>query len=147
MVGEAFTLAQHPGARGLDHIGVRQPGAPQRKAIEIAPTGSVLVIDCRGGRAPAPAGRHPGSAVAKCAAWRGLVTRRQDCATRPEIARRNFPVYCKAPAAPISLIGHTRRREANVPIACGGVAVYPGDVDRLGDWRRRGRWLQRASPA
>ena len=24
----------------------------------------------------------------------------------PEIAQRNFPVYCKAPAAPISLIRH-----------------------------------------
>ena len=24
----------------------------------------------------------------------------------PEIAQRNFPVYCKAPAAPISLICH-----------------------------------------
>ena len=42
-------------------------------------------------------------------------------------AARNFPVYCKAPAAAISLVGH-HAVEGNVPIACGGVAVYPGDI-------------------
>ncbi len=45
----------------------------------------------------------------------------------PEIAERAFPVYCKAPSAPISLIGH-HAVDIDVPIACGGVAVYPRDV-------------------
>jgi regulator of RNase E activity RraA len=45
----------------------------------------------------------------------------------PEIAERDFPVYCKSASAPISLIYH-HAVDSNVPIACGGVAVYPGDV-------------------
>lgn len=45
----------------------------------------------------------------------------------PEHPQRSFPVFCKAPAAPISLITQ-HAVESNVPIACGGVAVYPGDV-------------------
>ena len=48
MVGEAFTLRNIPAREDLDHIGVYDnPEHPQRKAIEIAPPGSVLVIDCR----------------------------------------------------------------------------------------------------
>jgi regulator of RNase E activity RraA len=43
------------------------------------------------------------------------------------IARMDFPVYCAGGSAPLNLIHH-HAIDLNVPIGCGGVAVYPGDV-------------------
>ncbi len=126
MVGEAFTLRNIPAREDIDHIGVYEdPEHPQRKAIEIAPQGSVLVIDCRGDARSASAG----GILVRRLAVRGVAGLVTDGGLRdtPEIAQRDFPVYCRAPAAPISLIGH-HAVESNVPIACGGVAVYPGDI-------------------
>ncbi len=126
MVGEAFTLRNIPAREDIDHIGVYDnPEHPQRKAIEIAPPGSVLVIDCREDARAASAG----GILVRRLEVRGVAGLVTDGGLRdtPEIAQRNFPAYCKAPAAPISLIGH-HAVESNVPIACGGVAVYPGDV-------------------
>ena len=126
MVGEAFTLRNIPAREDIDHIGVYDnPEHPQRKAIEIAPPGSVLMIDCREDARSASAG----GILVKRLEVRGVAGMVTDGGLRdtPEIAQRNFPVYCKAPAAPISLIGH-HAVESNVPIACGGVGVYPGDI-------------------
>ena len=126
MVGEAFTLRNIPAREDIDHIGVYDnPDHPQRKAIEIAPAGSVLVIDCREDARSASAG----GILVRRLEVRGVAGLVTDGGLRdtPEVAQRSFPVYCKAPAAPISLIGH-HAVESNVPIACGGVAVYPGDV-------------------
>ena len=39
----------------------------------------------------------------------------------------DFPVFCAGAAAPLNLARH-HAVDLNVPIACGGVAVYPGDV-------------------
>jgi len=126
MVGEAYTLRNIPAREDIDHIGVYDnPEHPQRKAIEVAPPDSVLVIDCR--------------EDARCASAGGILVRRLEVRgvaglvtdgglrDTPEIAQRNFPVFCKAPSAPISLI-HQHAVESNVPVACGGVAVYPGDI-------------------
>jgi len=126
MVGEAFTLRNIPAREDIDHIGVYDNHEhPQRKAIEISPPGCVLVFDCR--------------EDARCASAGGILVRRLEVRgvaglvtdgglrDTPEIAQRNFPVYCKAPSAPISLT-HQHAVESNVPVACGGVAVYPGDV-------------------
>ena len=44
-----------------------------------------------------------------------------------EISAMDFPVYCAGPAAPLNLSRH-HAVDINVPIGCGGVAVYPGDV-------------------
>ena len=126
MVGEAFTLRNIPAREDIDHIGVYDdPEHPQRKAIETAPAGSVLVIDCREDARSASAG----GILVRRLEVRGVAGLVTDGGLRdtPEIAQRSFPVYCKAPAAPISLIGH-HAVESNVPIACGGVAVYPGDI-------------------
>ncbi len=126
MVGEAFTLRNIPAREDIDHIGVYDnPEHPQRKAIEIAPPGSVLVIDCRGDARSASAG----GILVRRLEVRGVAGLVTDGGLRdtPEIAQRAFPVYCKAPSAPISLITQ-HAVESNVPIACGGVAVYPGDV-------------------
>lgn len=126
MVGEAYTLRNIPAREDIDHIGVYDnPEHPQRKAIEAAPPGSVLVIDCRGDARAASAG----GILVRRLEVRGVAGLVSDGGLRdtPEIAERDFPVYCKAPSAPISLIHH-HAVEANVPIACGGVAIYPGDA-------------------
>jgi regulator of RNase E activity RraA len=126
MVGEAFTLRNIPAREDLDQVGVYDnPEQPQRKAIESAPPGSVLVVDCRGDARAASAG---GILLLRLA-LRGVAGFVTDGGVRdtPEIAARDFPVYCQAPSAPISLIRH-HPVDLNVPIACGGVAVYPGDV-------------------
>ena len=126
MVGEAFTLRNIPAREDLDHIGVYDNHEhPQRKAIEIAPPGSVLVIDCREDARSASAG----GILLRRLEVRGVAGMVTDGGLRdtPEISQRPFPVYCKAPSAPISLITQ-HAVESNVPIACGGVAVYPGDV-------------------
>jgi regulator of RNase E activity RraA len=126
MVGEAFTLRNIPAREDIDHIGVYDdPEHPQRKAIEIAPPGSVLVIDCREDARSASAG----GILLRRLEVRGVAGMVTDGGLRdtPDIAQREFPVYCKAPSAPISLITQ-HAVESNVPVACGGVAVYPGDV-------------------
>lgn len=126
MVGEAFTLRNIPAREDIDHIGVYDnPEHPQRKSIEIAPPGSVLVIDCRGDARSASAG----GILLRRLEVRGVAGFVTDGGLRDttEIAARAFPAYCKAPAAPISLITQ-HAVESNVPVACGGVAVYPGDV-------------------
>jgi regulator of RNase E activity RraA len=126
MVGEAYTLRNIPAREDLDHLGVfENPEHPQRKAFETCPPGHVLVIDCRGERRVASGG---GILLARLQvrAAAGLVS---DGALRDsaEIAQMNFPVYCAGAAAPLNLVHH-HAVDINVPIACGGVAVYPGDI-------------------
>jgi regulator of RNase E activity RraA len=126
MVGEAYTLRNIPAREDIDQIGVYDnPEHPQRKAIETAPPGSVLVIDCRGDARAASAG----GILVRRLEVRGVAGLVSDGGLRdtPEIAARNFPVFCKGASAPISLIHH-HAVDSNLPIACGGVAVYPGDV-------------------
>jgi regulator of RNase E activity RraA len=52
-----------------------------------------------------------------------------DGATRDsgDVAGMDFPVFCSGASAPLSLVRH-HAVEIDVPIGCGGVAVYPGDV-------------------
>ena len=45
----------------------------------------------------------------------------------PEIAQMAIPAYHQRPSAPTNLIRH-HAVDIGLPIACGGVAVYPGDV-------------------
>jgi len=45
----------------------------------------------------------------------------------PEIARLHFPTYHQRPSAPTNLTLH-QALDINVPIGCGDVAVWPGDV-------------------
>jgi len=44
-----------------------------------------------------------------------------------QISQMDFPVYCAGGSAPLNLIHH-HAVDLNVPIGCGGVAVYPGDI-------------------
>jgi regulator of RNase E activity RraA len=126
MAGPAYTLRYIPAREDLDHMGVFDDRChPQRKGIETCPPGSVFVIDSRGDARAASAG---GILVARL--WQrgvaGIVT---DGGFRdsPEIAALPFPAYQQQPAAPVSLVAH-HAADAEVPIACGGVAVFPGDI-------------------
>ena len=126
MVGPAYTMRYIPAREDLDHLGVFEDRShPQRKGIEECPPGHVFVIDSRRNPSAASAG---GILVTRL--WKrgaaGIVT---DGGFRdlPEIARLPFPAYHAAPAAPTNLIKH-HAVDLDVPIACGEVAVYPGDV-------------------
>ena len=126
MVGEAFTLRYIPAREDLDHIGVfEDPEHPQRKAIEVIPEGRVLVMDCRRDTRAASGG----SILLKRLEVRGIAGVVTDGGLRDSdtIAAMAFPVYGACASAPLNLVIH-HAVDLDVPIACGGVAVFPGDV-------------------
>ena len=126
MVGEAYTLRYIPAREDLNPITVFQDRAhPQRKAVEECPPGAVFVIDSRKDARAASAGSILVSRLMKRGAA-GVVT---DGGFRdsPEIAELPFPAYHQRPSAPTNLTLH-QALDINVPIGCGDVAVWPGDV-------------------
>ena len=127
LVGPAFTLRNIPAREDLDGINVlADPEHPQRRAIETTPAGHVLAIDCRGDTRAACAGQILVTRLIK----RGVVGLISDGGIRdagPIGEMRQFPVYCAGPSAPLNLTHH-HAVESDVPIGCGGVAVYPGDL-------------------
>ncbi|MDR5881999.1 ribonuclease activity regulator RraA [Caballeronia sp. LZ032] len=126
MVGPAFTLRNIPAREDLDHVGVFQdPDHPQRKAVESAPPGSVLVQDCRGERAVA----STGSILTMRLKVRGVAGMVSDGCVRDSgtIGDIGLPLFCAGASAPLNLAKH-HAVDMNVPVACGGVAVYPGDI-------------------
>jgi len=126
MVGEAFTLRNIPCREDLDTVAVFENREhPQRKAFDTLPAGCVLVIDCRRDTQAASGGGILTSRL-KVRGAAGLVS---DGCLRDvdEISALDFPVYCAGAAAPLNLARH-HAVDLNVPIGCGGVPVYPGDV-------------------
>ncbi len=126
MVGEAFTLRNIPSREDIDQASIFQnPEHPQRKAYDNVPAGHVLVIDCRGDTRAASGGGILTTRL-KMRGAAGLVS---DGCLRDseEIGQLDFPVFCAGPAAPLNLARH-HAVDINVPIGCGGVAVYPGDI-------------------
>ncbi|KQU51605.1 hypothetical protein ASG72_08700 [Bosea sp. Leaf344] len=126
MVGEAFTLRYIPAREDLDHLGAFEgTGHPQRRAIEDCPPGHVMVIDSRKDARAASAG---GILVSRLK-QRGVAGIVSDGGFRdsPEIAAMEFPAFHNRPSAPTNLIRH-HALDINAPIACGDVAVYPGDI-------------------
>ena len=126
MVGEAFTLRYIPAREDLNTISVFQDrNHPQRVAVEQCPPGAVMVFDSRKNARAASAGSIliTRLQVRGCA---GVVT---DGGFRdsPEIAEMAFPAYHHRPSAPTNLTLH-QALDINVPIGCGDVAVFPGDV-------------------
>ena len=127
MVGPAFTLRYIPAREDLDGLDAFQDyDHPQRKAIETCPEGAVLVMDCRGDASAASAG----SILVTRLMLRGAAGLVTDGGLRdsPEISGFEMPCYIGAPSAPTDLIKHHAVEMLNEPIACGGVAVYPGDI-------------------
>jgi regulator of RNase E activity RraA len=130
MVGEAFTLRYIPAREDLNPLTVFQDRAhPQRKAVEECPAGAVMVIDSRKNARAASAGSILVSRLMK----RGVAGVVTDGGFRdsPAIAALDFPSYHQRPSSPTNLTLH-QALDINVPIGCGDVAVFPGDIV-LGD--------------
>lgn len=126
MVGEAFTLRYMPAREDLNPLTVFEDRQhPQRVAVETCPPGAVLVIDSRKDSRAASAG---GILVSRLAT-RGVAGVVTDGGFRdsPEIAQLGFPAYHNRPSAPTNLTHH-QAIEFNVPIGCGDVPVFPGDI-------------------
>jgi regulator of RNase E activity RraA len=126
MAGPAYTLRCIPSREDLDHLRVFEDRShPQRKGVEECPRGHVMVIDSRKDRKAASAGD-----ILVARLWKrgvaGIVT---DGGFRDsaDIAKLPFPAFHAGPSAPTSLVRH-HAIDLNVPIGCGDVAVYPGDI-------------------
>ncbi|MEO1719289.1 MAG: ribonuclease activity regulator RraA, partial [Pseudomonadota bacterium] len=126
MAGPAFTVRTIPAREDKatpEILGDRS--YPQRAAIEDCPAGHVLVVDSRQDARAASGGdilmaRLQARNVAGCVTDGGM----RDC---PAIADLGFPVYQVKPSPPISLLHHISV-DMNIPIACGGVGIWPGDI-------------------
>ena len=130
LVGEAFTLRYIPAREDLNPLAVfENPEHPQRKAVETCPAGAVMVIDSRKDARAASAGSI---LVARLMA-RGVAGVVTDGGFRDsqDIAALGIPAYHQRPSAPTNLTLH-QAIDINVPIGCGDVADFPGDII-LGD--------------
>jgi len=130
MVGQAFTLRHIPAREDIDKREIfRDPQHPQRVAVESVGPGDVLVLDCR--RDPSSASL--GGILASRIQSRGCEGVVSDAGIRDSdyAASLELPIYVASRSAPTNLTKQ-HGMEMNVPIGCGGVPVYPGDV-MLGD--------------
>jgi regulator of RNase E activity RraA len=113
VVGPAVTVRLRPGDNLMAH-----------KAIDLAQPGDVIVIDAQGCCTNAVWGELMSLAAIK----KGLKAMVIDGAVRDSRENREigFPLFAKAicPTA----CDKDGPGEINVPIACGGVAVLPGDI-------------------
>jgi regulator of RNase E activity RraA len=126
MVGQAFTLRYIPAREDLNPLTVFQnPEHPQRAAVERCPPGHVMVMDSR----KDPRAASAGSILVSRLMVRGVAGVVTDGGFRdsPEIAELDIPAYHSRPSAPTNLTLH-QALDINVPIGCGDVAVWPGDV-------------------
>ena len=126
MVGQAFTLRYIPAREDLDTVAAfKDPKHPQRVAVESVPPGMILVSDCRQDASAASAGSILLSRLQfrECG---GFVS---DAGVRDadDAAEMALPIFCAKPSAPTNLTKH-HGIDIQVPIGCGGVAVFPGDV-------------------
>ena len=126
MVGLAFTLRYIPAREDLNQLEVfKNPDHPQRLAIEECPKDYVMVFDSRKDARAASAGAIliTRLMVRGCA---GVVT---DGGFRDsdEIKKLSIPTYHNRPSSPTNLTLH-QAIDINIPIACGDVAVWPGDL-------------------
>jgi regulator of RNase E activity RraA len=121
MVGFAYTIRFIPHRKDKSS----PLGNVQQKAMEECPPNHVLVIDSRGDARAASAGDlYIGRLAARGCS--GIVT---DGGFRDSegILKTGLPAYHRRPTSPPSSIVH-QPYDIGLPIACGGVAIYPGDV-------------------
>lgn len=126
MVGYAVTLRYIPAREDLDRgADYDNTTNPQRIAVEMVGPGDVLVIDARGDLSAASLGHILMTRIA----MRGAAGVVSDGAFRdsPSISEVNLPTYAAGMNATTSFVSH-HPADINVPIGCGGVAVFPGDV-------------------
>ena len=125
MAGPAFTLRYIPMREDLDPGTVDNLKDVQRIGIEQISEGEVLVIDARGDTRAGTMGSILATRL-HCRGAAGIVT---DGAYRdsPVIAELGIAAYAAAMNAHTNKTIH-HPSEIQVPIACGDVAVYPGDI-------------------
>lgn len=127
MVGAAYTIRMVPMREDFgsnSEINVR-PDYPQRKAIEETPAGDVLCFDCRGETRAGTVGEI----LVERLRVRGVAGLCVDGAVRDGAAlgAQGLPIFCAAVTAPPSMTHHVAF-DAQLPIVCGGVTVFPGDI-------------------
>ncbi|MDE0301311.1 MAG: ribonuclease activity regulator RraA [Candidatus Poribacteria bacterium] len=125
MAGPAFTLRYIPAREDLNAGEVDNMKDVQRIAIEEIGVGEVFVIDARGDTRAGTMGDILATRLFKRGAA-GVVT---DGAFRdsPAIAEIGIPAFAAAMNAHSNKTVH-HPSEIQVPIACGEVAVLPGDI-------------------
>ena len=126
MVGFAYTVRYIPAREDLNTLEVfKNPKHPQRVAIEECPKDYVLIFDSRKDPRAASAGaiQITRLMVKGCA---GVVT---DGGFRDSDEIKNIPIpsYHNRPSSPTNLTLH-QAIDINIPIGCGDVAVWPGDL-------------------
>ena len=126
MVGPAYNLRYIPAREDLNPLEVfRDPRHPQRLGVESCPADAVMVMDSRKDARAASAG----SILVTRLMVRGVAGVVTDGGFRDsaDIAALDIPAYHQRPSAPTNLTLH-QAIDLNVPIACGDVAVWPGDI-------------------
>ena len=146
MAGPAFTLRYIPAREDLNAAEVDNLTDVQRIGIERLERGEVFVIDARGDTTAGTMGNILATRLHArgCA---GVVT---DGAYRdtPAIVSIGINAYAAAMNAHTNKTSHYPS-EIQVPVACGGVAVFPGDIivgDGEGGWLCRRIWRRRSQP-
>ncbi len=124
LLGHAFTLRYVPLREDVRDAAGGGLNA-QKAAVEAIGPDEVLVIDARG----EPDAGTIGDILAARALARGAAGIVTDGGMRdsPTVAELEIPVYFRNPHAAVLGLKHFPL-EANVPVACGGVLVLPGDV-------------------
>jgi regulator of RNase E activity RraA len=126
LAGQAFTLRYIPAREDIEQAtDFDNLTNKQRIAVESVGPGDVLVIDARGDLRAGTLGNILAERIHRRGAA-GIVT---DGAFRdtPAIRAVDLPTYARGGHPNISFTIH-HPIDLNVPIACGGVAVLPGDV-------------------
>lgn len=126
MVGPAYTLRYIPAREDRNAIDVfRNPEHPQRKGVEECPPGAVMVIDSR----KDPRAASAGDILVTRLQARGVAGIVSDGGFRDamKIAELEIPAYHNRPSSPTNLTRH-EALDLNVPIGCGDVPVFPGDI-------------------
>ena len=125
MAGRAYTLRYIPAREDLNDIPMDNLTDKQRIGIEEMDVGDVLVIDARG---ETRAGTM-GSILAERMHQKGITGVVTDGAYRdsPAIAASGMPAFARAMNAHTNKTVHYPS-EIQVPVGCGEVAVFPGDI-------------------
>jgi len=122
----AYTMRFIPMREDLsDPAVLSDPEYAPRKSVEEIPAGHIMVIDCRG----VTSAGALGDIIALRLKVRGVAGVVTDGAVRDgvAVADTGLPVYCAGHAAPVSL-GEHFGADVQQPVACGGAAVFPGDI-------------------
>jgi len=123
---QAYTLRFIPMREDLSRVEVLgDPEYPPRKAVEDIPPGQAMVIDARGETGAGVIG----DILAARLQERGIAAIVSDGPVRDgvAVAAGSLPAFCAGSAAPASLNVHFGA-DLQCPIACGGVAIMPGDI-------------------